>query len=57
MTTQGLQPFQPTDFEEPCEGCGAPAGAYCRPGCDCGYTAEHARADAVRAQRRSLHQT
>lgn len=43
------RPFLPQDFDEPCEGCLAPAGAYCRPGCDCGYTTEDAQAEATRA--------
>ncbi|AYG77895.1 hypothetical protein DWB77_00002 [Streptomyces hundungensis] len=38
--------FLPGDFDEPCEDCQAPAGAYCRPGCGSGYTADDARADA-----------
>ncbi|MFI6112920.1 hypothetical protein [Kitasatospora sp. NPDC051164] len=42
------RPFLPQDFDEPCEGCLAPAGSYCRAGCDCGYTAEDARAEAAR---------
>jgi hypothetical protein len=45
------RPFLPSDFEDACEGCGAPAGAYCRAGCDDGYTAEDARADAARRHR------
>lgn len=40
----GPAPFTPEDFDEPCEDCGAPAGFYCRPGCDTGFTAEDARA-------------
>jgi len=40
--------FLPQDFDEPCEGCLAPAGSYCRAGCDCGYTAEDAQAEATR---------
>ena len=43
-----LGPFLPEEFDAPCEDCGAPAGAYCRSGCPSGYTADDARADALR---------
>lgn len=43
-----LRPFAPSDFDEACEECQAPADSFCRPGCPCGYTAEDARADAAR---------
>jgi len=42
------RPFLPGDFEEGCEECQAPAGAYCRPWCGSGYTAEDAQAEAAR---------
>lgn len=46
------RPFLPEyDFTEVCEGCGALPGQYCREDCDCGYTADDARADAIRAER------
>lgn len=45
-----LRPFEPADFDEACEGCEAPAGAFCRSGCPCGYTAADAQADAARQQ-------
>ncbi|MEY9839410.1 hypothetical protein [Streptacidiphilus sp. EB103A] len=43
-----LPPFTPADFEDPCEDCGALAGTYCSPDCDSGYSAEDARAQALR---------
>ncbi|WP_037902822.1 hypothetical protein [Streptomyces sp. NRRL S-350] len=47
---QARQPFVPArDFDEPCEDCGAPAGAYDFPDCPSGYTAEDARAEAERS--------
>lgn len=47
----GLSPFAPGDFDTPCEDCEAPAGSYCRPGCDSGYSAVDAAADAARLVR------
>lgn len=47
----GLPPFAPGDFDTPCEDCGAPAGSYCRPSCDSGYSAVDAAADAARLVR------
>ncbi|MFE4512593.1 hypothetical protein ACFRMQ_00125 [Kitasatospora sp. NPDC056783] len=40
-------PFEPGHFDDRCEDCGAPPGAYCRPGCDSGYSADDARAHAL----------
>ncbi|MGP3691060.1 hypothetical protein ACTVZO_41410 [Streptomyces sp. IBSNAI002] len=53
FTTVERQPFHPQDFDEPCEGCSAPAGSFCYADCDCGYTAEDAQAEAARRSRRS----
>lgn len=48
------RPWRPSeDFEERCESCHAPAGQYCRPHCDTGYTAQDARRDAERREQRS----
>ncbi|MDX5563642.1 hypothetical protein PYK79_10285 [Streptomyces sp. ID05-04B] len=46
------RPFLASEFDDTCEGCGAPPGAYCRPNCDSGYTAEDARAHAALLSRR-----
>ncbi|MFJ4680555.1 hypothetical protein [Kitasatospora sp. NPDC088783] len=49
--------FTPSDFDDdgPCEDCGAPAGAYCTPGCGSGYSAHdaqrHAQLHAAGARR------
>ncbi|MET8291509.1 hypothetical protein ABZV80_41005 [Streptomyces sp. NPDC005132] len=48
-----LRPWRPSeDFTEPCETCHAPAGQYCRPHCDSGYTAHDAQRDAERREQR-----
>ncbi|WP_439681524.1 hypothetical protein [Embleya sp. MST-111070] len=44
-----LRPFLPEDFDDACEDCPAPAGAYCFDDCPSGYTAEDAREEASRA--------
>lgn len=41
-------PWRPSDFDEPCETCGAPPGQLCKPECDTGYTAEDYRQEAER---------
>jgi hypothetical protein len=46
VATRPLEPFAPQDFDEPCEDCGAPAGAFCYDHCGSGYTADHARRQA-----------
>lgn len=46
------EPFEGSDFEEPCEDCGAPAGAYCYTHCPTGYSAETARRHAEQITRR-----
>ncbi|MFD6923736.1 hypothetical protein ACFV99_26485 [Streptomyces sp. NPDC059944] len=48
------RPWLPSvDFQEPCESCHAPAGQYCRPHCDSGYTALDAQRDAARREQRT----
>ncbi|GGJ68019.1 hypothetical protein [Streptomyces brasiliensis] len=45
-----LPPFNPEDFDERCETCGAAPGQLCRSTCDTGYTAEDYRRDAERRE-------
>ncbi|WP_199550137.1 hypothetical protein [Streptomyces sp. N35] len=45
-----LRPWRAEDFDEECATCQAPAGEWCRPGCDTGYTAEDARREAEQSR-------
>ncbi|MFE5688149.1 hypothetical protein [Streptomyces sp. NPDC056512] len=45
--TGPLRPWRPEDFDDQCETCGAPPGQLCRPWCDTGFTADHARREAA----------
>ncbi|MFF9265845.1 hypothetical protein [Streptomyces longwoodensis] len=47
------EPFEPSDFDEPCEDCGAPAGAFCRADCPTGYSADTAQRHAAQIARRT----
>lgn len=45
------RPWRPSeDFTEACESCHAPAGQYCRPDCDTGYTVRDAQRDNERRE-------
>jgi hypothetical protein len=51
------EPFEGSDFEEPCDDCNAPAGALCYEWCPSGYSAETRQKHAAQLERqRGLQQ-
>lgn len=49
------EPFEASDFTEPCEDCHVPAGSLCRPDCPTGYSSLTQQAHRASIEKRQAN--